>query len=222
MKILIVDDHPLVPEALNALLFSIDERCEVVTAVDLPSAFALVDAEGAPDLVLLDLGLPGHSGLSALENFRQTRPELPVVVISGDISRERVLSSLDLGAMGFIPKTAKKDVLLDALRLICSGGVFVPSEAYGDAQRELSTVEIAHAAPSNRPAISSHADIGLTERQSQVLALLLRGMTNKLICRELGLAEGTVKIHISAILKLLGVANRTQAVLAASRIGLRI
>lgn len=218
MKILIVDDHPLVPEALNALLVALDENCEVVTAVDLPSAFALADAEGAPDLVLLDLGLPGHIGLSALEAFREARPELPVVVISGDISRERVLSSLDLGAMGFIPKTAKKDVLLDALRLICSGGVFVPSEAYGDAQRE----ESAYVAPSNWPAINSHADIGLTERQSQVLALLLRGMTNKLICRELGLAEGTVKIHISAILKLLGVANRTQAVLAASRIGLRI
>lgn len=218
MKILIVDDHPLVPEALNALLFAIDENCEVVAATDLPSAFALADATPAPDLALLDLGLPGHNGLSALKSFRTARPEIPVVVISGDISSERVLSSLDLGAMGFIPKTANKDSLVNALRLICSGGIFVPADVYADAQ----LAEAAYPVPATAPAIGGGADIGLTERQAQVLALLLRGMTNKRICRELGLAEGTVKIHISAILKLLGVANRTQAVIAASRIGLRI
>ncbi len=123
-----------------------------------------------------------------------------------------------MGAMGFIPKTANKEVLLNALRLISSGGIFVPADVHDYAHREGVTPPTSP----TEPAISIHADIGLTERQSQVLALLLRGMTNKLICRELGLAEGTVKIHISAILKLLGVANRTQAVLAASRIGLRI
>lgn len=218
MKILIVDDHPLVPEALHTMLAALDESCEVVAAVDLSSAFECLDTRPAPDLVLLDLGLPGQNGLSALAAFREARPEIPVVVISGDISSERVLASLHLGAMGFIPKTAKKNVLLDALRLILSGGIFVPLDDYDMAEVR----QFAILPPSGADPGDAYAGFGFTERQAQVLALLLRGMTNKLICRELGLAEGTVKIHISAILKLLGVSNRTQAVLAASRIGLRI
>lgn len=218
MKILIVDDHPLVPEALHTMLATLDADCEVLAATDLASAFERVDSPPNPDLVLLDPGLPGQSGLSALAAFRDARPDLPVVVISGDISSERVLAALDLGAMGFIPKTAKKDVLIDALRMILSGGIFVPRNE-DDGTPETSYAEL----PLRGAELGdSYAELGFTERQAQVLALLLRGMTNKLICRELGLAEGTVKIHISAILKLLGVANRTQAVLAVSRIGLRI
>lgn len=205
------------------MLATLDERCEVTSAADLASALGCVDSSSSPDLVLLDLGLPGHSGLSALASFRDARPDIPVVVISADFGSERVLGALDLGAMGFIPKTAKKGVLLDALRLIISGGIFVPPADYETAQ----AAQIADPPPRDLPPRDvalgeSYAEFGFTERQAQVLALLLRGMANKRICRELGLAEGTVKIHISAILKRFGVANRTQAVLAANRIGLRI
>lgn len=218
MKVLVVDDHPLIPEALATILSVLDEHCDVQGTATLNAALGLANVEPPPDLVLLDLGLPGHSGMSALAAFREAKPAQPVVVISGDASRERVMAALDLGAMGFIPKTAKKDVLLGALRLVISGGIYVPPEVLQESAAAVGGR--GENAPDGSPRTAT--DIGLTDRQSQVLSLLLRGLPNKLICRELDLAEGTVKIHVSAILKALGVANRTQAVLAANRIGLRI
>jgi len=216
-----VDDHPLIPEALATILSVLDHDCTVEGAATLQAALDLASTGPAPDLVLLDLGLPGHKGLSALTAFREAKPAQPVVVISGDATRDRVMAALDIGAMGFIPKTAKKDVLLGALRLVISGGIYVPPEVLHDPyDSDGARPQLANAAPAGT--VRTAADIGLTDRQEQVLALLLRGLPNKLICRELDLAEGTVKIHVSAILKVLGVANRTQAVLAANRIGLRI
>ena len=211
MHVLVVDDHPLIPEALGVVLGALETDCTVEGAGELEAGLTRAGAEPRPDLVLLDLGLPGYSGLAALERFRAERPEVPVVVLSADASRERVMASIDLGAMGFIPKSAKTDVLRAALRLVLSGGIYVPLEVLRQ--------EPGPAAP---PAGCSPRELGLTGRQSEVLGLLLRGLPNKLICRELDLAEGTVKIHISAILRALGVANRTQAVLAANRLGLRL
>lgn len=211
MRVLVVDDHPLIPEALGVVLGALGSDCVVEGAGELDAGLARSGAEPRPDLVLLDLGLPGYAGLAALERFRAEQPEVPVVVLSADASRERVMASIDLGAMGFIPKSARKDVLLAALRLVISGGIYVPPEVLRH-QPE----------PDVQPSGRSPGELGLTGRQSEVLGLLLRGLPNKLICRELDLAEGTVKIHISAILRALGVANRTQAVLAANRLGLRL
>ncbi len=210
-----VDDHPLIPEALAVTLSVLDPDCVVQAAGDLERALEMSCAEPAPDMVLLDLGLPGQHGLSALSTFRAAQPVLPVVVLSGDASRERVLNSLDLGAMGFIPKTARKEVLLNALRLAISGGIYVPPEVLQQAWDQ------GNQRPPGADACTPE-DLGMTDRQAEVCGLLLRGLTNKLICKELGLAEGTVKIHVSAVLKILGVANRTQAVLAAHHLGLRI
>ena len=215
MRILVVDDHPLIPEALATTLTVLDAGCVVESAGDLEAALRISEQDPPPDMVLLDLGLPGQHGLSALSAFREAQPALPVVVLSADAGRDRVLSALDLGAMGFIPKTARKEVLLNALRLAISGGVYVPPDALHHPW-ELPATAGGAASEACTP-----ADLGMTERQAQVCALLLRGMTNKLICKELGLAEGTIKIHVSAVLKLLGVPNRTQAVLAAHRLGLR-
>jgi len=220
MRILVVDDHPLIPEALGVVLGALGSNCVVEGAGELDAGLARSGVDPRPDLVLLDLGLPGYSGLAALERFRAERPETPVVVLSADAARERVMASIDLGAMGFIPKSAKKDVLLAALRLVISGGIYVPPDVM--------RYETAPAASARKTGDATGTaarlprDFGLTGRQSEVLGLLLRGLPNKLICRELDLAEGTVKIHISAILHALGVANRTQAVLAANRVGLRL
>ncbi len=217
MKILIVDDHPLIREALRHVLPSLAADIHLYDASDCESGLALADQHPDLDLALLDLTLPGCSGLTALQTFRTAHPALPIVVLSGFDDTETVIGSLDGGAMGFIPKSSSNEVLLGALRLVLSGGVYVPRQAIsgeyglGAPRRE--------EAP-RRPQTAS--DIGLTERQAEVLTLMVQGKPNREICRELNLAEGTVKVHITAILKALGATNRTQAVVAASRIGLKL
>jgi DNA-binding NarL/FixJ family response regulator len=217
VKILIVDDHPLIRDAFRGLLSALDERLEVIEAGDCASALAAAAKHTGVDLILLDVHLPGMSGLDALATFRENFPEIPVVVMSGSESRDIVMRAIDGGAMGFIPKSQPSRVMINALRLVLAGGVYLP-------------VEILHTpatgtGATNPPAAGvGHvpADFGLTERQNEVLALLVQGKPNKIIARELDLAEGTVKIHLTAILKGLGVTNRTQAVLAVSRHGLKL
>ncbi len=216
MKILVVDDHPLIREALREVLKALDQDIALLEAADCAEGLATADANSDLALVLLDLALPGKSGFEALAEFRERHPGLPVVVLSASEQPETVTRALDEGAMGFIPKTSSSQVLVNALRLVLSGGVYLPAEV------------LRHHDSGTAPAIvapaggASPRDLGLTERQSQVLALLVQGKPNKLICRDLNLAEGTVKIHVTAILKALGVANRTQAVIAVGRLGLRL
>ena len=221
MKILVVDDHPLIRAAVRNVLTQIETDVAVHEAQNCPAALALVDAHPDFTLVLLDLHLPGMGGLDALSILRERYPEIPVVVLSAANDRDSVLQALDRGAMGFIPKSSSNDVMVSALRLVLAGGIYLPPEVLA-----ASSVGTAHAAsppafPTARPT-TAPADLGLTERQAQVLALMVQGKPNKLICRELGLAESTVKIHITAILKTLKVSNRTQAVIAAGRLGLKL
>jgi DNA-binding NarL/FixJ family response regulator len=209
MRILVVDDHPLMAEALGTAMRTLERATDVETAGNLRSAIARA-AETSFDLCLLDLGLPDCSGLQALERMRESLPALPVVVVSGSDDTSHVLKALDLGAMGYIPKTSPRDVLLGAVRLVASGGIYVPVEA-------LSVREAAAAAPA-----APQPDFGMSARQREVLDLLLKGLPNKLIARKLDISENTAKIHVSAVLRALGVASRTQALIAASRLGLRL
>lgn len=213
MKILVVDDHPLIREALRLVLKGLDAAMHLLEAANRDSALAIASEHPDLSLILLDLTLPGANEFDLLRELREQYPAVPVVVLSAFDQADVVTSALDAGAMGFIPKTSSSEVLVGALRLVLSGGVYLPPEvlrhpagpAVGSQQTEM-----------------SHRDLGLTERQAQVLALLVQGKPNKLICRELNLAEGTVKIHITAILKALKVANRTQAVIAVGRTGLKL
>lgn len=210
MKILVIDDHALIRQALQNMLRVLDSSAEVLESADCSAALALAANQPDLDLILLDLHLPGMDGMDALAHFRQSHPAVPVVVLSGANDRQTVLAAIDRGAMGFIPKSSSNAVMLSALRLVLSGGVYLPLEILDHAG--LSTVENAGS--------TTPVDLGLTERQMEVLALLLQGNSNKLICRELGLAEGTVKVHVTAVLKALNVTSRTQAVIAASKLGL--
>jgi len=209
MKILMVDDHPLIRSALRYVLAELDTGLELLDAADGAAALRAIDEHADLDLVLLDLALPDMDGREALARLRARRPDVPIVVLSASEDTESVRTALDGGAMGFVPKSSSNQVMLGALRLVLAGGVYVPLQALP-------------AEPvSARPCCAlDPAGIGLTERQSEVLALMVQGKPNKLICRELGLAEGTVKIHVTAILKALEVTNRTQAVIAANRLGL--
>lgn len=217
MKVLVVDDHPLICEALRQVLRALDRNIELLEASNGERALAEADRSDSLDLILLDLALPDADGFEVLRELRERHPSFPVVVLSASENADIVIRALDTGAMGFIPKTSSNEVLLGALRLVLSGGVYLPAEVL----RHASSPALAPKAAA-RTAEPGYRDLGLTERQAQVLGLMVQGMPNKLICRELDLAEGTVKIHVTAILKALGVASRTQAVIAVGKLGLRL
>ncbi len=169
-----------------------------------------LEQHGDVDLVLLDLNLPDRDGLDVLRELGARWPTMPVVVLSAFHDRERVSNALDLGAVGFIPKSARREVMCGAFNLVFAGGIYVPPEM-------LAIQGASETAAMPRPAADLRTRavaLGLTERQVEVLALMMQGKSNKAICRALGLAEPTVKIHVSAILRALKVSNRTEAVVA--------
>jgi len=211
MKILVIDDHPLVRDAMAHLVAHLGGDVDVLEAPDCAAGLALARAHADIDLVLLDLNLPGLRGIPALERFRREHPAAPVVIVSAFRNRDTVNDAIRRGAMGFIPKSSSRQTIVNALRLVLSGSVYVPPEAAADSVADEAPA-LAHAA--------NAADLGLTARQGQVLALLMKGRSNKEICRELGLAERTVKAHMSAVLNALKVSSRTQAVIAAGKLGL--
>jgi DNA-binding NarL/FixJ family response regulator len=217
MKILVVDDHVLIREALRGLFGQLKPDATVLEAPDAARTMQLLADQPDVALILLDLSLPDRNGLTLLAELRERHPDIPVVVLSGFPDRANVVQALDLGALGFIPKSAGREVMMSALNLVFSGGVYIPPEI-------LNPGEPGDVPPSPRRGATakpqpSPADLGLTERQVDVLALMMQGKSNKAICRRLDLAEPTVKNHVTAILKALGVSNRTEAVLAASARG---
>ena len=219
MKILVVDDHPLIREALRQVLQALDQQLDMLEAQSCEEALELT--RGHPDisLILLDLALPGQDGFETLRRLRDEFPGIPVVVLSASDQPDTVMRAIDGGAMGYIPKTSSSQLLLNALRLVLSGAIYLPLEVL---RKEQGIAPAAPPAPASPADLRDPSAIGLTARQAQVLALLVQGKPNKLICRDLNLAEGTVKIHVTAILKALGVMNRTQAVIAVSKLGLRL
>jgi DNA-binding NarL/FixJ family response regulator len=217
MKILVVDDHPLIREALKSVLRDLDPRIDLLEAESVQQALSVVAAQPDLRLMLLDLGLPGENGLDALPLLRESHPQLPVVVLSASEQPGIVTRAIDAGAMGYIPKTSSRDLLVNSLRRVISGGVYLPEDALLEQAGGMAAGGRGVDGPP--PGLG---EIGLSERQGQVLALLVQGKPNKMIGRELNLAEGTVKIHVAAILKTLKVANRTQAVFAVSTLGLRL
>ena len=218
MKLLLVDDHPLIQDAFRYLVPQLGPDTMLLQATSAEQGLAL---SGQVDLLLLDLSLPGLSGLSALEMFRQRHPDLPIVVLSSTEDPQVVMQALEAGAMGFIPKTSPTPVLLRALQLVASGGMYVPEQVLAYARTNAATTPPRRA---DTPAGSTREpkELGLTDRQAEVLALLVQGKTNKVICRELDLADGTVRTHIQDVFRILNVHNRTQAVFEVSRLRLRL
>ena len=215
MKFLVVDDHALIREAMRGVIRELQSDADVLEAGTCRQAMALIQQHTDLALVLLDLKLPDQDGFEALAELREHYPTISVVMLSAFNDRENIARALDGGALGFIPKTGSREVLLSALRLILAGGIYIPPEILSHAPAV--APEPSHSVPAGkRP---SPAELGLTERQVEVLALMMQGKSNKLICRALDLAEPTVKNHVSAILKALGVTNRTEAVLAVAALG---
>ena len=220
MKILVIDDHDLIREGLRPILGQLapdkDEPVQVFDAASYARGLEIAAANPDLDLVLLDFHLPNVTGFAALVDIQERFPEVPVVIMSGADDPALVRETFERGALGFIPKSSPTAVLLNALRLVLSGGTYLPREILAGAARAQSAVP---ATP--RVAANAGAYLGLTPRQRDVLALLLAGKSNKVICRELGLAEGTVKNHVAAVLRALNATNRVEAVIAAAKLGLK-
>jgi DNA-binding NarL/FixJ family response regulator len=214
MKILVVDDHALIREALSGVLRELKRDANVLEASNCVQAMQLIEAHSDLELVLLDLSLPDRDGFSVLSELRERHPALAIVVLSALQDRSTVVKALDLGAQGFIPKSANREVMRSALQLVFAGGIYVPPEIL--VHDEPPTPAIAGSA--DRPQVSP-SDLGLTGRQLDVLALMMQGKSNKAICRILDLAEPTVKNHVTAILRALKVTNRTEAVIAVGELG---
>jgi DNA-binding NarL/FixJ family response regulator len=196
MHILIVDDHPLFREGLKTLLTALEPAVRISDAGTVAQAIALA-AVDAPDLILLDMNLPGTSRLDALRQVKAAHEAASVVVVSAEEDPVLIRSAVDEGAAGYIPKTSDASLTIQALRLVLANGIYLPRAALTGASS----------------AQSSKAQ-GLPEfsgRQLAVLKCLLQGKANKVIARELDIAEGTVKAHLWAIYQALAVNSRAQA-----------
>ena len=205
LRVLLVDDHALFRQGLSFLLDDLDDSLAFYEAQDCGEALALL-SEQPVDLVLLDMNMPGLSGLDALSSLLAAAPATPITVLSGEEDAGLIRRAIDAGASGFVPKTASADILVAALKLILAGGVYLPTSVL--------------AAASSAEVFTPEKDSGLSDRQTAVLLRAIQGQANKVIASELGIAEGTVKTHLSGAFKVLGVRNRTEAVYAAARLGI--
>ena len=212
-RILIADDHPLFHEALKGValgVFAVGSEC-VCTSTTRETLEAL-DQLPPFDLILLDLNLPGAEGFSCLVAIRRKVPSVPVMMVSSTDNEVTVRESFAHGAMGYLPKSSSQEVMQNAIRLVMSGNSYIPTEALGGLgkmspePRDLPKAETAD---------GTSRTSNLTPRQLAVLDLLAEGKANKIIAYELDISEITVKAHVSAILRKLGVSNRLQAVIAA-------
>lgn len=233
MKVLLIDDHPLILSALKTVIEGLGSNVHVVGADSAAAARAALQASDDFNLVLLDLQLGDASGFDVLDEFRENYPALPVVVISASDRSSDVIRSIDQGAMGFVPKRNSTELLSQALKLVMAGGIYVPPMSLGNdaappvnsgatsaAQNQHSRLQQIQqeAMASNFQGATGLESLSLTPRQTDVLALLLQGKPNKIIARELGVSVETIKDHVAAVLKALGVGSRTQAVLAVGQL----
>jgi DNA-binding NarL/FixJ family response regulator len=214
MKILLVDDHTLFREGLRLLLLSINPKFLIEQTSNPQAAIdIIVSADPKVDLVLLDLQLGRFKELESLVFLRQYAEDTPVVVLSGTEDSQAVMKSVELGAYGFIHKSAEASTLSAGLQLVFSGGVCLPRMSIHNFE---TTIQL------SGKTTEQFAITDLTPRQIDVLKGLVQGKSNKAIAQELGIGDGTVKTHVAKILEIVGVANRTQIVFEISRRGLRL
>jgi two-component system, NarL family, nitrate/nitrite response regulator NarL len=205
MDVLLVDDHPIIHETIGAVVRKVAPQAQFHSESDLGNALSRARQLKKLELVLLDLALPGCSGLEALVRFRKILPRLRIAVISATEDPDSVRAALDAGAVGYLPKTSPPKVLADALQLILNGGTYIPPQLMGS-----------EPPTRKQPKLS---DFGITDRQADVLRLLIKGLTNAEIARQLSISENTVKQHAHAAYRSLGVSSRTEAMVVLATMG---
>jgi DNA-binding NarL/FixJ family response regulator len=203
MVVLTVDDHPLIRSALREVVGLMTERIELLEASNPPDGLALLKRRPDTDLVFLDLNFPGHDGLGFVESFRAAAPAAPLIIYTMHEDPPTLRQALAYGAVGIVPKTHSAKLLQKAIELVMDGGVYLPPEL----ARQLASSEAEPAVPAQARAMSA--------QQRKILELLAQGLPNKTIAKELGIAASTVKNQLTVVFGKLGVANRTQAAIAA-------
>jgi DNA-binding NarL/FixJ family response regulator len=211
MKVLIVDDHALIREALHAVLKQLKREAVVFEASNGQQAMRIVEEHPDVSLILLDINLPDRDGFSVLRELRDHYATIAVVILSSSDDQDTVKRAFKLGALGFIPKTTEREVMLNAIKLVFAGGVYIPSEILEETTSPQLTTK-----PATRDSLKS---LGLTDRHIEVLALLMKGRSNKSIAKILNVAVPTVKNHITVVLKALNVTSRTEAVIKVGKMG---
>lgn len=210
MQFVIADDHPLFRDALRRAVSSLFPEAALAEADTTASMQTLLEQLPDPDLLLLDLHMPGASGFSGLVHVRARHPSLPVIVVSGNEEPGVMRRAIGHGASGYIPKSSSLDDMARAIQQVLDGEVWLPASAM--------SAQPTHLAPDEADIAKRLRD--LTPQQFRVLMMLADGLLNKQIAYELGVSEATIKAHMTAILKKLGASNRTQAVVAAARLQL--
>jgi len=211
MKVLIVDDHALIREALHAVLKQVKREATIFEASNGDQAMHIVEENPDISLILLDVNLPDRDGFSVLRELRDRYATIAIIIISSSNDQDAVKRAFKLGALGFITKTTAREVMLNAIELVFSGGIYIPSEIL----EESTAPQLANKLATRE----SPKDLGLTDRQIEVLALLMKGKSNKSIAKTLNMAVPTVKNHITVVLKALSVTSRTEAVIKAGEMG---
>lgn len=203
MKVLLIDDHELFRDGMRYVLTKLGENTEILDVSSYEDALPVISSNQDIDLILLDLGLSGLSDTEALKALRLALPATPVVVISSNDDGNKVQEILDMGAQGYIPKSTPSEILISSLKLVLSGGIYIPPEILLRLKQK----------PDIQADVGSKVnDMPLTPRQHEVLKKLAHGLSNKEISRILCMAEPTVRVHVAAIFKTLDVSNRTKAV----------
>jgi DNA-binding NarL/FixJ family response regulator len=214
MKVLIVDDHALIREALRTVLKQLKRDTVIFEASNSRQAMPIVEEHPDLSLILLDINLPDRDGFSVLGELRERYATIAIIILSASDDQDRVKRAFKLGALGFIPKSTEREVMLNAIELVLSGGIYIPSEIL---EREEATTP---ARPANESSTREFLDgLGLTNRQIEVLALLMQGKNNKVIAKTLNMGVPTVKNYITVILKALKVTSRTEAVIKLGQMG---
>lgn len=214
MRVLIADDHPLYRDALEHVVSDIYPGADITSCASQDEVLAVVEGDDSFDLILLDLKLPGATGFTCLSLVRQRTPVTPVVIVSALEDARTTREAMEFGATGYLAKSSTKSTMHNALQLVMSGGVFMPAAAVSGnwLRRRSSPRQVQDADPGHS---------SLTERQQTVLGLMADGKSNKEIANDLSITEITVKAHVSAILRKLGVSNRVQAAMLAKDVLVR-
>jgi DNA-binding NarL/FixJ family response regulator len=209
MKLLIVDDHAVVREGVAAMLGQAAPGSEILRAESAEAGVVLAGAHADLTAIILDFTMPGLAGAAAIQAFGAARPDVPVIVLSASEDPADVQRAIDAGALGYVPKSATPKTIMLALGLVLQGEMYLPPLLLAPA------AGLPAGAEARAPGLAR-----LTERQLEILAMLARGLPNKVIANRLGVSDKTVKAHVTAIFKALDVVNRTQAANAARAAGL--
>ena len=220
MRVLIADDHELFLKGLEFILSDFDDDMSFISARSYTDIRKILEKDKKFDLVLTDLAMPGGNWLEEIDYIHKALPDTPIIILSAVFDKEIVQKTIENGVSGYIPKTSSNEIILGAIHLVKSGGVYIPPELLNaSGSQELNELKTINTDNSGKEENQNNSNL-FTPRQIDVLKRLAKGESNKMIAYELGLSEGTVKLHVTAILKILKVYIRTGAVIEAAKRGI--